>query len=430
MDKLVRERQSAPDINATLSLDKAGRSSKGARKLGFWIVVAALAGAAWFGWSAYSSSSTVAKTYASDPAAKTDLVIEVSATGTLQPLTQVDVSSEQSGVIREVRVSENQFVKKGDVLLILDTTTLSAQVERAEAGVKASKAQIADAQTSLKEAEQTLARAQLLKARGTVSQQDYDSALAKRDRATSAVTSAEAALSVSEAELKVQQAALAKSTIYAPIDGIVLTRSADPGQTVAASLSAPVLFVIAEDLKRMKLEAAIDEADIGMVKQGQKANFKVDAYTDKGFTAEITEVAYASKTTDNVVTYQAELGVANEDLSLRPGMTANVDITVREANGVLTVPNAAFRYQPVVAEKKTGMSLTSLFMPRFPRANRQANPKAAADGSRTLYILESGTPKAVQVKTGSTDGNRTEILSGLNEGDKVITAESTSAASR
>jgi HlyD family secretion protein len=426
MDQTVRRPTTAPDIAATLALDKAGRSRKGARKIGFWLVLAALAGLVWYGWNAWSSASVVTKSYTSDAAARTDLVVEVSATGTLQPLTQVDVSSEQSGVIRDVPVKENQFVKKGDVLLTLDTATLSAQVERAEAGVKASNAQVADAVTSLKEAEQLLTRARSLNARGTVSQQDVDTALAKRDRAKSSVTSSEAALAVSQAELKLQQAALAKSTIYAPIDGIVLTRAADPGQTVAASLSAPVLFVIAEDLKRMKLEAAIDEADIGMVKQGQKASFKVDAYADKSFNAEITEVAYASVTTDNVVSYQAELGVTNDDLSLRPGMTANVDIVVREANDVLTVPNSAFRYQPAAEEKKSNWSLTSLFMPRFPRGSAKQSVKPAADGSRTVYVLDNGTPKAVQVRTGSTDGAKTEILSGLNEGDAVISGESTS----
>ena len=427
MDQVVDNKPSTPDINATLGLDRSGLKRRGSRRFMFWLALAVSVVAAWYGWSVWSSTGSTAKTYTSEPAVISDLTIEVSATGTLQPLTQVEVSSEQSGVIREVLVKENQFVKKGDVLLVIDTTTLAAQVERAEAGVKASKAQVADAQTSLKEAGQLLERAKSLKVRGTVSQQDVDTAIAKRDRAASSVISAEAALAVSEAELKVQQAAFAKSTIYAPIAGIVLTRSADPGQTVAASLSAPVLFVIAEDLKRMKLEAAIDEADIGMVSQGQKANFKVDAYNDKTFSAEITEVAYASKTTDNVVSYQAELGVSNDDLSLRPGMTANVDITVREANGVLTIPNGAFRYQPVVEQPKTGMSLTSIFMPRFPRASPKTATKPASDGTRTIYILENGTPKALQVKTGSTDGNKTEIVSGLKEGDKVILAESTSA---
>jgi HlyD family secretion protein len=412
MDQEAGKRSMAgnPDIAAALSLDKGGRARRNWRRwLGYALVPLLLIGA-FYGYQSWTASSAVEKTY------------------TAQPLTKVDVSSEQSGVVREVLFEENDQVKKGDVLATLDTTTLAAQVERAEASVIVSKARIADAKTTLKEADQTLERTKSLTARGTLSQQDLDSAVAKRDRAESAVTSAEADLAVSEAELKVQQSALSKSTIYAPIDGIILTRSVDPGQTVAASLSAPVLFVIAEDLRRMKLEAGIDEADIGIVAEKQKARFSVDAFPGKSFNALISKIAFASQTTENVVTYEAQLDVDNSDLTLRPGMTANVDIITREANGVLTVPNSGFRYQPAAAPKSTGWTLTSLFMPRFPRNTAKETAKPAADGTRTLYVLKDGAPSAVQVKTGSTDGLITEILSGLAEGDLVITAESTAKA--
>ncbi len=415
-------------IEQALNLDKGGQRKDSRRKWLRYLILIGLIGAGVYGYQYWTAQSATKITYASEPAAITNMIVEVSASGSLQPLTKVDVSSEQSGVVREVRFNENDIVKKGEILAVLDTTTLSAQVERAEATVTASKARIADAKTTLKELEQTLERAKSLKVRGTLSTQDLETAVAKRDRAESSVLSAEADLAVSEAELKVQQAGLAKSTIYAPIDGVILTRSVDPGQTVAASLQAPILFVIAEDLKRMKLEAAIDEADIGMVRDGQKAKFKVDAYADKSFDASITQIAFASQSTDNVVSYQAELGVDNTDLSLRPGMTANVAIIVREAIGILTVPNAAFRYQPTAADGKKAFSLTSLFMPRFPRTPTKQAPKIAADGSRTVYVLKGGTPTATQVKTGSTDGSMTEILSGLNEGDQIVVSESTSKA--
>jgi HlyD family secretion protein len=415
-------------IEKALSLDKIGKRKKGRRKWIRYFALLALLAAGAYGYQYWAAQSVTKIVYTSEVAIIADMVIEVSASGTLQPLTKVDVSSEQSGVVREVRFRENDFVKKGDVLAILDTTTLFAQVERAEATVIASKARIADAKTTLKELEQTLERAKSLKARGTLSVQDFEGAIAKRDRAESSVLSADADLAVSEAELRVQQAGLAKSTIYAPIDGIILTRSVDPGQTVAASLSAPILFVIAEDLKRMKLEAAIDEADIGMVAEGQKAKFKVDAYSDKDFDASITQIAFASQTTDNVVSYQAELDVDNTALSLRPGMTANVDVIVREAKDILTVPNGVFRYQPVVADRKKSFNLTSLFIPRFPRTPAKQAPKIAADGSRTVYVLQNEMPVATQVKTGSTDGTRTEILSGLKDGDQIVTAESTTRA--
>jgi HlyD family secretion protein len=430
MDQEVGRRSMAgnPDIASALALDKSGRARKSWRRWFAYALVPLLLIGGFYGYQSWSAASAVKKVYTTEAAAKSDLVVLVSASGTLQPLTKVDVSSEQSGVVREVMFGENDTVKKGDVLATLDTTTLAAQVERAQASVTASKARIADAKTTLKEAAQTLERTKSLAARGTLSQQDLDSAVAKRDRAESAVTSAEADLAVSAAELKVQEAALAKSTIYAPIDGIILTRAADPGQTVAASLSAPILFVIAEDLRRMKLEAGIDEADIGMVAEKQKARFSVDAFTGKSFNALISKIAYASQTTDNVVTYEAQLDVDNSDLSLRPGMTANVDIITREANGILTVPNGAFRYQPAAAPKATSWTLTSLFMPRFPRNQAKEAVKPAADGTRTIYVLKDGVPAAAQVKTGSTDGLKTEILSGLAEGDQIITAESTAKA--
>ncbi|MEQ1953163.1 efflux RND transporter periplasmic adaptor subunit [Mesorhizobium sp. CN2-181] len=355
------------------------------------------------------------------PVTRGDLTVEVSATGTLQPLTQVDISSELSGVVRSVAVNENDTVKKGDVLAELDTVRIAANVDRAEASVKVAQAQVGQAETTLKEAEQTLTRAQQLSDRGMVAQQALDTALAARDRASAAVAVAEANVAISQAELKLQEADLEKSKIYAPIDGIVLTRSVDPGQTVASSLQAPVLFVIAADLKKMELKAAIDEADIGAVRPGQKSRFTVDAFPERPFDAEIRDISFASVTTEGVVTYDARLDVDNDELLLRPGMTATVAVVTREASDVLTIPSAAFRYSPPVQATERGWSLQRLFMPRMgrPRANRP--PTRDADGLRTVYVLRNGQPEAVRVKTGSTDGENTEILSGLAEGDKVIT---------
>ena len=304
----------------------------------------------------------------------------------------------------------------------------AAQVERAEASLLAAKARVKDAQTTSVEKQQALSRSGKLKARGMATAQDNETASAASQRAQNAITSANADVAIAEAELKLQQAALAKATIYAPIDGIILTRSVDTGQTVAASLSAPVLFVIAQNLEEMQLEAAIDEADIGSVAKGQTASFSVDAYPDKKFSAVISDIAFASVTTDNVVTYEAKLSVDNKDLLLRPGMTANVEIVTREAKGALTIPNAAFRYQPASSAKANArpFSITSLFMPRFPR-NERKTVEVAKDGSRPVYVLRSGAPEKVSVKTGSTDGEKTEIISGLQAGDQIVTAESKAA---
>jgi HlyD family secretion protein len=253
-----------------------------------------------------------------------------------------------------------------------------------------------------------------------VADQALDTATATRDRAAAAVKMAEANLAIAQADLKQRETDLQKSTIYAPIDGIVLTRSVDPGQTVASSLQAPVLFVIAADLKQMELKAAIDEADIGGVKPGQKAQFSVDAFPDRNFDALIRDIAYASVTTDGVVTYDARLDVDNAELLLRPGMTATVSVVTRQADDVITVPAAAFRFRPPVVEKSRGWSLQNLFMPRIRMGGNRDQRPVSTDGTRTLYVLKDGTPQPVQVRTGSTDGEKTEIVSGLSEGDQVI----------
>jgi HlyD family secretion protein len=355
------------------------------------------------------------------PAAIADLTVEVSATGTLQPLTQVDISSELSGIVRSVTASENQQVKKGDVLATLDTVKLEVQIERATASAKAAAAAVENAKVTLQENENAVVRASALTKRGMATDQSLEAATATRDRSKAALDSAEANLAIAQADLKAQQTDLAKSTIYAPIDGIVLTRSVDPGQTVASSLQAPVLFVIAADLRNMELQAAVDEADIGAVKPGQHARFTVDAFPDRPFDAEIRDISYASVTTDGVVTYKARLEVDNGELLLRPGMTATVSVVTRQAKGVLTVPSTAFRYRPMQQQTR-GWSFSDLFTGRMGRPNRQREAtKAPTDGSRTLYVLENGRPHPVNVRIGSTDGELTEITSGLDAGAQVIT---------
>jgi len=387
------------------------------RGVAFAAALAVLGGGAYW----WSTPRQGPLSYTTLPVKRGDLTVEVSATGTLQPLIQVDISSELSGVVRTVDVDENDTVKQGDVLAELDTVRIAANVDRAGASLKSAEAQVGQAQTTLKESEQTLSRAQQLSDRGMVAQQALDTALAARDRAASAVAVAEANMAIAAADLKLQQTDLLKSKIYSPIDGIVLTRSVDPGQTVASSLQAPVLFVLAADLRKMELKAAIDEADIGAVKSGQESRFTVDAFPDRRFDAHIRDVSFASATTEGVVTYNARLDVDNDELLLRPGMTATVAVVTRQARDVLTVPNAAFRYSPPTPQVETGWSLQRLFMPRFARP-RAARPAAREpDGTRTVYVLRDGQPEAVRVRAGSSDGESTEILSGLKEGDPVVT---------
>ena len=253
--------------------------------------------------------------------------------------------------------------------------------------------------------------------------QSLEAATATRDRAKAALDSARGQSRHRPGRSEAQQTDLAKSTIYAPIDGIVLTRSVDPGQTVASSLQAPVLFVIAADLRNMELVAAVDEADIGAVKSGQHARFTVDAFPERPFDAEIRDISYASVTTDGVVTYNARLEVDNNELLLRPGMTATVSVVTRQAKGVLTVPSTAFRYRPA-QQAARGWSLSDLFTGRMGRpaatasASRRRRPPTARARS---MCWRTARPQPVNVKIGSTDGELTEITSGLDEGAQVIT---------
>jgi HlyD family secretion protein len=404
------------NIHAALELDSAGKGRRGRRWIKWSLIILALAAVGgWLSWTLLGSTQQV--TYRTAEAALGDLVIEVNATGTLNPQTTVDVSSEMSGVIREVPVEENQQVHTNDVLARLDTVSLSAQVERVEAQVVSAAAQVENATVSLRDATDALTRAETLAKRSLISTQDVETARSTRDKAAATLSISRAAEAVARADLKIQQAALEKSVIRSPIDGIVLTRSADPGQTVAASLSAPILFVIAEDLASMKLEAAIGQLAID-----QRATFTVDAWPDQTFEARVRDIAYASTKTDNVVTYAATFNVDNARLLLRPGMTATVAVVVREAKGVVTVPNEAFRFTPPATTSNSGgFSLLRLFMPRFPQ-NGTKKPEIAADGTRTLYVLENGVPVAVKVKAGSSDGERTEIVSGLEAGKEVVLA--------
>ncbi len=424
MDQLVNRPEAQEDsaIEAALGLDPKG-ARKSRRKIWLYALASILVVAAGLAAYQWYAATPARVEYTTTPAALGDLTVEVSATGTLQPLTQVDISSELSGVVRSVAVNENQQVKQGEVLAALDTSKLEAQIERAEASAKAAQSKVEDARVTLKENEQALVRAATLAKRGMTADQALETATATRDRARAALDSAEANLAIANADLKLQQADLAKSTIYAPIDGIVLTRSVDPGQTVASSLQAPVLFVIAADLRKMELKAAIDEADIGAVKPGQTARFTVDAFPDRPFDAAIRDISYASVTTDGVVTYDARLDVDNGELLLRPGMTATVSVVTQQAKGALTVPSAAFRYRPAETRQR-GFSLIGMFTGRPQRfGGGRDRAQQPADGTRTLYVLKNGAPRPVNVKVGATDGDATQVLSGLSEGDLVITAQ-------
>ncbi|MCL6555707.1 MAG: efflux RND transporter periplasmic adaptor subunit [Burkholderiales bacterium] len=355
------------------------------------------------------------------------LEVTVSATGNLQPTNQVDVGSELSGIIDKVFVDVNDEVKRGQVLARLDTRRLEDQVARSRAALAAAEASVAQARATLQDARANLARLEevsRLSGGRVPSQAELETGRANVAKAEAALRSAEASVEQARATLHTDETNLAKASIRSPIDGVVLTRKVEPGQTVAASLQAPVLFTLAEDLTRMELQVNVDEADVGQVKPGQKATFTVDAWPGRKYPAVIERVAYGSQVTEGVVYYPTTLRVNNDDLSLRPGMTATAEILTAVHEDVLLVPNAALRFVPRTGEAKRKKGILDALLPKPPRPESGRVPKEAKrkDAPRRVYVLKDGVPTPVEVKTGLTNGRVTEILEGeLKPGMQVIT---------
>jgi HlyD family secretion protein len=317
----------------------------------------------------------------------------------------------------------NDIIKEGDTLAKLDTDKLEANVEHARASLTARQAALIEAEVTLDEKKDAYDRALRLSDQGISSQEVLLTSKAAYERAIAALDTAKANIKVAEADLKLAETDLDKACICSPINGIVLDRAVEVGQIVAASLSAPVLFTLAEDLSHMNLTVDIDEADIGQVAVGNEASFTVEAYQQKDFEATITQLRYAPEEVEGVVTYKAILDVTNTDLLLRPGMTATADITVAKLDNVLTVPNAALRFAPPVETENEGggSGLLGMLIPRRPRSGGPAGG-IDAEGMRSIWVLRDGAPAEVKVRTGRTDGSHTVITEGdLKEGDEVIT---------
>ena len=351
-----------------------------------------------------------------------DLTVMVTATGVLEPVNQVEVGTEISGTVKSVEVDFNDHVKVGQVLARLDTAQLEARERQAKAALDLAHSKVAEAQATVIETRNTNQRMQQLAEKQLCSKEQCDAAKAAYSRALAALASAKAQVTQAQAQLDSDRTALGKANIVSPINGIVLQRQVEPGQTVAASLQTPVLFILAESLAQMELHVAVDEADVGQVKDGQLATFSVDAYPDKTFPAKIIQVRSAPKTVEGVVTYETVLSVDNSDLLLRPGMTATADITVNKLKNVLLVPNAALRFSPPVNEKanKSSGSLIGQLMPHRPPRDRKA-VEPVKRGEQRVWILRDGAPVAVPITVGSTDGRVTEVLSGkLEPGQEVL----------
>ncbi|MEY2479390.1 MAG: HlyD family secretion protein [Verrucomicrobiota bacterium] len=328
----------------------------------------------------------------------------VTATGTLNPVVNVQVGSQVSGNIQKLFADFNSQVKAGQVVAQIDPALFQATVTQTEGDV-------ANAQAALELARLNAKRTQDLFAKQNSAQADLDQAMANLHQA--------------EANVKIKQGALDKAkadldhcTITSPIDGSVISRNVDVGQTVAASLQAPVIFTIANDLTKMQIDSNVAEADVGSVAVDQKVDFTVDAFPSRTFHGQVVQVRNAPITVQNVVTYDTVIGVNNAELKLKPGMTANVSIIIAQRDDVLKISNAALRFRP------EGSTSTPEKRSPSPRSGgRDANAQQRRGGERTVYVLRGSSPSAVQIKTGISDGITTEVLEGLREGDHVVTAK-------
>ncbi|KJS77011.1 MAG: RND transporter [Comamonadaceae bacterium BICA1-1] len=415
-----------------------------------WLALAALALALlalWF-WNA-SQQRQAAPVYQTEPLARGTLTRTVTANGTLQPVRAVNIGSELSGTVRAVHVDINDQVRRGQVLIELDTERLQDQVRQGRAALAGAQAQVALAQASQIETEATLRETQAQLGRlqevqrlsgGKVpSAAELDTARAAAERAQAAlernranVLNAQAGVEQARANLSSHETNLSKASIRSPIDGVVLARSVDPGNAVAATLQAVTLLQLAQDLRQLELQVSVDEADIGVVSAGQPATFTVSSQPARRFAGQVSRVAFGATRADNVVTYTTTIRVENQDLSLRPGMTATASIVAVQRDNVLLVPNAALRFLPVATTGAApgGGGLASL-LPRLPPAAPRVARVDSRPGQRQIWVLQEGQPVPLQVSTGITDGRQTEVSGeGVVEGLAVIVSQGRAGASR
>lgn len=366
--------------------------------------------------------------YTTEEAVTGNLTVSISASGTLAPTRSVSVGSELSGTLEAVLVNENDAVKQGQVVARLDTSKLQDTAAKSRAAVAAAEADVAQMAATVAESRANLNRLRHvaeLSGGKVPSKTELETAEANLQRAVANVDSAKAAVVQARATLKSDETNIAKAVIRAPISGVVLTRSIEPGQTVVANMTAPVLFTVAEDLTKMELQVKVDEADVGSVQVGQPASFTVSAWSGRSFPAKLERVGIGSTTTDNVVTYKTVLAVANDDLALRPGMTATARIVTASHENALLVPNAALRFSPTAATAgDQDSSFIAKLMPRPPRppVKKTAGTRKPLSGEGQVWVLRDGRPVSVPVVAGLSNGKQTEITGGeLKAGMAVIT---------
>ena len=334
-----------------------------------------------------------------------DIMESITASGTINPLSTISVGSQASGRIAEIYVDYNSVVKKGQLLALIDQENAKATVQQREAALEIAKAQVAVEENNIKYYKKALNRISKLNASKYSTEKDLEAAERDYDNAVAQLTLEQAQVKQAQASLNSAQTELSYTEIKAPVDGIVISKSVEVGQTVAASFETPEIFSVAEDLTKMQIEASVVEADIAKVKEGQKVRFTVDSYADDYFYGTVTQVRNEATTTSNVVTYTVVIGIDNTDMKLKPGMTANVEIITAEEKDVMLVPNQALRF----------------YIDDSDKAKRYKD--------RGVWIIKNGHPERVTVKIGVSDDDNTQILeSTLKIGDEVIVSKELSAA--
>lgn len=367
-----------------------------------WIIVGVVVALAVIAWLLSGSKKEETVNFTTEAAAPANIENSVTATGSIEAVTTVTVGTQVSGIVSKLYVDYNSVVKKGQVIAELDKSNLVSQLNSAKAAFAEAQAQLRSAQSDVAYQRSNYNRYKALYQKGLISANDYESARLSYQTAEATLSQRKDAVLSSREEVNRAQTNLGYATITSPIDGVVISKSVEEGQTVAASFSTPELFTIAKDLKDMRVVADVDEADIGEVKVGQRVTFTVDAYPDDTFQGYVTQVRQEATTTNNVVTYEVVISAPNNDLKLKPGLTANVNIYTNEIKNTLSVPSKALRYTP---EKETvgGRKIKD------------------CTGKNKVWTLEGNTLVAHAVNIGATDGTHTQILSGIKKGQKVIT---------
>jgi HlyD family secretion protein len=421
MNAVRKEWEQLADIGQVLGTE-GPRPPNRFRKPAIWIAMALLALLATSGIFLLQGGPELQ--YVTETARRGDLTVTVTAAGTIRPTNQVEIGSELPGTIRSVEADFNDAVHAGQVLARLDTTRLESQVRQSRAAVDSARASLQQAEAAARDAESQLARLRevhKLSGGKVPSRQEMTNARTALERARAAVVSARASIEEADATLETQQSELGKAEIRSPMNGIVLTRSAEPGQTVTASPQAQALFTIAEDLSRMQLMVDVDEANVGQVQAGQEATFTVDAWPDRKFPAKVTQVRYGAKAQQGVVTYETVLAFDNSERLLRPGMTATAVIVVGKVSNSVLVPNAALRFEPPAhAAQRPGGLLRSLLS-----RHRRAPPAELSErppGSQAhVWVLRDGQPARADVEAGRSDGSWTEVHGpGIEPGMRLI----------